>query len=522
MKRTSKAVIFAVSIFILTACSDNLVDLNYDQKRITDEQLAIDANEGGFQLPGMQLGIIDVMETWRYEMQLNLNADSYAGYMNLPTPYADNRNNHTYAMIDSWNNQVWLVPSTKVLDQWVSMKKKGFDEKYPDLFALATLFKVFAGHRLVDAFGPLPYSTYGLSSDVTFDSVEEAYNLFFEELRGVVQTLEEAELNSPEADQIRYAKFDKSRYGGDYSTWVKVANTLRLRLALRISNVNPTKAKEEAEAAVQGDVLSIDEGTFEMTTGTVHPLETITEAWQETRLNASLESYLNGFDDPRLPVYAKPARHEAFAGEFKGVRSGASFENGNFFEYSQVNFNGNPFVKVMDVAESYFLRAEGALLGWNMGGTAKDFYEQGVRASFASNGVGGVEEYLNNAAGTPTDYVDPVNARNNAQAISTITVKWDEAASFDEKLERIITQKWIALYPEGQEAWSEFRRTGYPKLWPVVENFSNGDVPAGEFIKRLPYPTSITNSSQSAVAEAISKYLNGRDSMFSPLWWDVD
>src|SRR5690606_8035171 len=174
--------------------------------------------------------------------QLNLNADSYAGYMNLPTPYADNRNNHTYAMIDSWNNQVWLVPSTKVLDQWVSMKKKGFDEKYPDLFALATLFKVFAGHRLVDAFGPLPYSTYGLSSDVTFDSVEEAYNLFFEELRGVVQTLEEAELNSPEADQIRYAKFDKSRYGGDYSTWVKVANTLRLRLALRISNVNPTKA----------------------------------------------------------------------------------------------------------------------------------------------------------------------------------------------------------------------------------------------------------------------------------------
>lgn len=425
-------------------------------------------------------------------------------------------------MIDSWNNQVWLVPSTKVLDQWVSMKKKGFDEKYPDLFALATLFKVFAGHRLVDAFGPLPYSTYGLSSDVTFDSVEEAYNLFFEELRGVVQTLEEAELNSPEADQIRYAKFDKSRYGGDYSTWVKVANTLRLRLALRISNVNPTKAKEEAEAAVQGDVLSIDEGTFEMTTGTVHPLETITEAWQETRLNASLESYLNGFDDPRLPVYAKPARHEAFAGEFKGVRSGASFENGNFFEYSQVNFNGNPFVKVMDVAESYFLRAEGALLGWNMGGTAKDFYEQGVRASFASNGVGGVEEYLNNAAGTPTDYVDPVNARNNAQAISTITVKWDEAASFDEKLERIITQKWIALYPEGQEAWSEFRRTGYPKLWPVVENFSNGDVPAGEFIKRLPYPTSITNSSQSAVAEAISKYLNGKDSMFSPLWWDVD
>src|SRR5690606_82284 len=133
------------------------------------------------------------------------------------------------------------------------------------------------------------------------------------------------------------------------------------------------------------------------------------------------------------------------------------------------------------------------------------------QASFDAYGVGSATTYLNDDINQPIDYVDPVNSENNAVALSTITVKWDEDDPFERKLERIITQKWISTYPEGQEAWSEFRRTGYPKLWPVVQNFSNGEVPEGAFIKRIPYPTSITNSSQTAVQEAVNKYLNGKD-----------
>ena len=104
---------------------------------------------------------------------------------------------------------------------------------------------------------------------------------------------------------------------------------------------------------------------------------------------------------------------------------------------------------------------------------------------------------------------------------TSITIKWDESATFEQKLERIITQKWIAMYPEGNEAWAEFRRTGYPKLFPVAENNSNGVVPAGEFIKRVPYPTAVTNASQAATATAISSYLNGKDNTFEPIWWNV-
>jgi hypothetical protein len=140
----------------------------------------------------------------------------------------------------------------------------------------------------------------------------------------------------------------------------------------------------------------------------------------------------------------------------------------------------------------------------------------------SSNKVGGVEEYLNNDVDTPLPYVDPYNASNNMPPITSLTVKWDEGATEAEKLERIITQKWIAMYPDGQEAWSEFRRTGFPKLYPVKVNNSDGDIPDGEFIKRIPYPSAITNASQSAVAEAVNSHLNGEDKMSTPIWWDVD
>jgi len=252
---------------------------------------------------------------------------------------------------------------------------------------------------------------------------------------------------------------------------------------MRISYVNPAKAQQEAEAAVSdpGGLLTDKEGSFKMSTGSVNPLYTITHDWNETRINAAVESILGGYNDPRLPVYALPASLSALNGEIKGVRSGPdmSVNPSAYLGFSMVNFVTNPYVKLMDVSESYFLRAEGALRGWNMGGTAEEFYTEGIKASFAANQLGGVDNYLNDNTSTPASYVDPNNPANNAPPISSITIKWNAATGFEENLERIITQKWIAMYPEGQEAWSEFRRTGYPKLWPVVVNNSGGDVPVG-------------------------------------------
>ena len=99
-------------------------------------------------------------------------------------------------------------------------------------------------------------------------------------------------------------------------------------------------------------------------------------------------------------------------------------------------------------------------------------------------------------------------------------MKWNEAADNETKLQKIITQKWIAMFPEGQEAWSEFRRTGYPKLLPVADNRSKF-IPKGEFIKRLPFTLNERNTNLEAVEEARTM-LKGPDDPSTRLWWDVE
>lgn len=144
--------------------------------------------------------------------------------------------------------------------------------------------------------------------------------------------------------------------------------------------------------------------------------------------------------------------------------------------------------------------------------------------SFKENNIDGADSYINSTA-KPADYKDPTGDGNDAEAPSTICPKYDEGADFETNLERIITQKWIAMYPDGPEGWSEFRRTGYPKLFPVVKNESNGKVSTSIQIRRLPYPASEKKTNGDAVNAGIST-LNSEsnnptgDNGGTTLWWD--
>ena len=105
----------------------------------------------------------------------------------------------------------------------------------------------------------------------------------------------------------------------------------------------------------------------------------------------------------------------------------------------------------------------------------------------------------------------------NISALGTITIKWEDGG-FEEQLERIITQKWIAMFPNGQEAWSEFRRTGYPRIFPVRNNQST-DINTETQIRRVIFPQSEYSNNLTAVNRAIS-LLGGPDSGATKLWWD--
>jgi hypothetical protein len=157
-----------------------------------------------------------------------------------------------------------------------------------------------------------------------------------------------------------------------------------------------------------------------------------------------------------------------------------------------------------------------------MGGTAENFYNQGISVSFEENGLSSsaAATYASNNVLTPIAFTDNSGqSGNNIAAPSAITIAWNAADPFLANLERIITQKWIALYPDGPEAWAEFRRTGFPKLLPVVTNNSNGTINSVTQVTRIPYPQSEYNNNMTGVQSGIG-HLLGPDGGGTPLWWD--
>ena len=178
----------------------------------------------------------------------------------------------------------------------------------------------------------------------------------------------------------------------------------------------------------------------------------------------------------------------------------------------------------MNAAEVAFLKAEAvAVFNFNMGTDARAAYEEGIRLSFEQWGAGDASSYMADATSVPETYTDPAGSNTYEGTLSTITVAWDENATTEQKQERIITQKWIANWLLGNEAWSDWRRTGYPRLIPVTEsgNYSAGRVNSTSGARRMEYPDDEAISNSENYSYAVSSLLGeGGDNMSTRLWFD--
>lgn len=154
-----------------------------------------------------------------------------------------------------------------------------------------------------------------------------------------------------------------------------------------------------------------------------------------------------------------------------------------------------------------------------MGGTAKKFYEEGIRLSFEEWGVSGVEAYLSDASKTPENYTDVASASNNIANRSTITIAWDSVSTDEKHLEQIITQKWIANYLNHLEAWSDFRRTGYPYIFPPKDNLSGGECSNERGQRRLRFTLNEYTNNNANVKAAIQMLGAKRDGDGVDLYW---
>ena len=329
-----------------------------------------------------------------------------------------------------------------------------------------------------------------------------------------------------------FRKFDDV-YQGDLSKRLKFTNSLKLRMAMRLTYVPEMQAEIQriAEGAVTaGVMMEINDNAFLKVEE--NRVAMIFNDWNDQRAGADIISYMNGYKDPRrekmfttvkMIVYDEnfqPQEVDGYAGIRIGIDVTTKDEMVNAYSIPIIS-STSPFLW-MNAAEITFLRAEGAaIFKFNMGGDAEGFYNTGIRLSFEQWGAADAEVNINDDNSKPATNVDPAGDNTYANTLSTMTIKWQAGASKDEMQERIIIQKWIANWQLGNEAWADYRRTGYPHMIPATGtgNKSGGIVDSSKGARRMPYPLDEYNSNQKNVEEAVAKYLGGPDNMATDLWW---
>lgn len=498
-----------------SGCTSEFDEINTNPKDLTVD--VIDGSLIGLAFAHAQYNTVNGVH-WRFQISQNLFSDLYCQYFaTTQANFASDR----YLQVGRWSDLCWgsfygqAAPNIKLVEDFTAENGLTIQN------AIAKVWRAYAYHRITDYYGSVPYSEFGGGQieGVPYDTQDVIYTDLFRLLNEAIPILQGGGNGFGSDDQI---------YGGDAAMWLKFANSLKLRLAMRVKYVDPGTAKTMAEQAVaDGVMLSVgDNATLLTTPDSPNPINTITN-WGEYRMSAAMESVLKGYDDPRMPVYFSPAEDGDSDGDgipYEGLRNGQSIvelgSNKNpghsdlGSNFLPDNLSGNARIVVMRSGEVYLLRAEGALEGWAMGGSTQELYEEGIRQS--------ITEWTGTDGG---DYVTSTNTPvaigdvSNTPALTDIPVAFDAGADKERQLEQIITQKWLALYPDGWEAWAELRRTGYPKQYDRL-NSENLNVGVSDIMRRMAYVTS-EYTVNTAATEAAVATLGGPDTGATKVWWDA-
>ncbi len=539
MKNIFKLLTILLIITVLISnCTEDFDEINTNPKKLTTGNL--DASTFGFVVKSSIY-----MQMWHgnqlaFQTGKSLYMDIYANYFATTQP---NFLSDRYVMVGGWINGVL----NNFYRQSANHNKYVLDfAKENNLVveeAMMKIWKVYSYHRYTDLVGPIPYSAFGnLEKSVPYDKQEDIYTNFFtllDEANAVLKA------NAGKTSGILAAS--DPIYAGKVDLWQKFGSSLRLRLALRVKYVKPELAKTQAEKAIAEGVMTSndDNGWVTTTTSWYNPYTLITQ-WGEYRMSADMESILKGYADPRATVYFSEAKTpdpsddpDGLEFNYEGMRNGQSKIDRTAVGFNDLNSDmaapylipgdKGPKTFVMRAFESYFLRAEGALEGWNMGGTAESLYKTGIETSLAENGFADLknlkgDDYSISALVPASPGADGSAPTVIQVPVSTVPVAFMTGGTKEQQLEQIITQKWIGLYPDSGEAYAERRRTHYPKLYDRLDS-ENPDVPKTSLPVRLTYWANEYNTNNAAVLDAI-KMLDAESS--SPhgdlantkLWWD--
>ncbi|QZT38950.1 SusD/RagB family nutrient-binding outer membrane lipoprotein [Halosquirtibacter xylanolyticus] len=528
--KTIKTIYIALLTIVMVSCS------NFDEMNVSPNQPGIDTGDPTQLFSKMTKE--STLTAYLHQRIHNLGVDAFSQYYSAP-----NFSTERGTMPDIWAQDYWKAYYGWLNSANTIMRMTKDDPVKVNIYNITRIWKAWMTQRTSDLYGDMPYfqAADGTGVNPKYDTQENIYLDLLKELKEAADGLSPTAISMGRQDFI---------YGGDVDLWKRFANSLRLRVAIRISNVAPEIAKQNAEEAVAGGVLVLNSEMPKMQNwsapwGNGYSTKYYVD-WgpgNGVAMSTSMYNLLVGLGgqpfpssdyfgagitytdvpatvDPRGPHFFGVSDNNGafltdatYAGRWTAINVGLTEDDKSKPENLPENNSRvgkemqeitRPFI-IMPTSEAYFLRAEGALMGWNMGATARDMYVQGVTASMEQWSVDAV---------TIADYLD-----SESQNINGTTANYDfNSGANDSFLDKVMTQKYIGGFPDnGWEAWADYRRIQLPVLKaPNVLDEGTGLAP-GEFVQRIKYPQLEQNVNKSFYDAAIQN--QGADLVSTELWW---
>jgi hypothetical protein len=560
-KNINKLFIVLGIVFFISSCTDNFNEINTKPDSFTTEEVSA---KFFLTSPQFVLYAPNRYPYWRAQL---IHADRYAGHFCFGMKgswWADELGySYNSAYTDAaWD---WLAGYIGGLDNFMRMTEPGGEFENEYMYAIGKIMRGLYFQMYTDVFGMIPY-TEATNPEITlpkFDDQKTIYAGLITELDEAMATIGNAERTGVNVDDV--AENDLF-CNGDLQKWKRLANTLKLRMAMRAYGANGADFAQTAIAeALNAPLLETESDNVLLEKDPVISQWSSAcygDVWynfgtgSDWTVSKTLIDLLRNHNDPRLPMYAKPAaggtvvlekpegveadKHDKRVDYILSTLTEAGVDftrtdlengdvevsmpenmyyvgqpvrlNGKIQSYAAYEFFSTPAEEIIraknsgtirselvfSTAEAYFLKAEAVVRGM-FSGDANTLYQEGIRQAMKLWGVGDgdIETYI---------------AEQDFAQINTGTD--------DEKLEKITTQRWLAAYTDGFEAWAIVRDQGYPAELAAgvsdIDIFGLGDI-NGKYPQRMRYGNSAANTNGANYNAAVAA--QGADTQATKLWW---
>nr|WKN38304.1 SusD/RagB family nutrient-binding outer membrane lipoprotein [Tunicatimonas sp. TK19036] len=394
--------------------------------------------------------------------------------------------NHYRDVLNNLNSAKGLLPEFETNEAVLNNK-----------LAMVTILEVYSYQMLIDTFGDVPFTEALAGAEgrsPAYDDAQTVYGSLIEMLNSAIAQMDPAADGFAGADLI---------YDGDVASWLKFANALKIKLAMRVADVPSFNSQTLVEEAYANAILTnADNATLEYVGGSYpNPVyeDIVISGRSDYVLSNTIVDQMNMLEDPRRSYYMTTNDDGEYVGLTYGLESGIGGDLGPYAQLPALVLDETYQSVLLDAAEVNFFLAEAAERGWNVGGNTETYYNNAITASIAYWGTASEADPATITAETAAYLAMPEVALATAEGGNVMNA--------------IALQKWIALYNQGMEGWIEWKRLDYPQLNAPVK-LSQEDIPV-----RLRYPVqerSVNNANREAAASRI-----GGDDIATQVFWDV-